>query len=111
MAKIFAYAKRACKVQFFEEDPVVATIFVGDESDKLCLKGARLIEEGDKCVTFDGRMEKYKEAVELFLGTEKTDAILERAEEKDCFALLEIWQFIVTSLREHKVKNLTASAR
>ena len=111
MAKIFAYSKRACKVQFFEDDPVVVTIFVGDESDKLCIQGARLIEEGDKCASFEMRMAKYREAVELFLGIEKTEAVLERAEEKDCFALIGIWQFIVGALRDHKLKNLTASAR
>ncbi len=111
MAKIFAYSKRACKVQFFEEDPVVATIFVGDESDKLCLQGARLIEEGDKSATFEGRVAKYREAVELFLGAEKTEKILARAEAQDGFALLEIWQFVVNSIREHKVKNLAASGR
>ena len=111
MAKIFAYSKRACKVQFFEEDPIVATVFVGDESDKRILQGARLIEEGDKCGACEGRTAKYKEAVEIILGAETTEKVLDRSEEKDSFALLEIWQFVVASLREHKVKNLAASGR
>lgn len=111
MAPVFAYAKRACKVQFFEEEPVAVTLFVGDQTDKLCMQGARLIEEGDKCAAPEERTEKYREAVELLLGEEKTAAVLSRAEEKDSFALLEIWQFVVRSLREHKVKNLIASGR
>lgn len=107
----FTFADRACRIQFFEEDPIVATLFVGDKTDKLTLDSAALIDEGDKLKSVDERTKKYREAVVVLLGEEKTAEILARAETNDSFALLEIWQYVVKCLRDHKVKNLTASAR
>lgn len=109
--KFFTFSDRACRIQFFEEEPVVVTLFVGDETDKLTLDSAALIDEGDKLKSVDERMKKYREAVELLIGKEKTAAILDRAETNDSFALLEIWHHVVKELRSYKVKNLTASAR
>ncbi len=111
MAHFFTFASRACPIRFFEEDPITVTLFIGDETDKLCLKSAALIGEGDSAATPTERAQKYCEAVELLLGKEKLDAILARAETQDSFALLEIWQFAVKTLRDAKVKNLSASVR
>lgn len=111
MAHFFTFASRACPIRFFEEDPITVTLFIGDETDKLCLKSAELIGEGDSAATPAERAQKYREAVELLLGKEKLDAILARAEAQDSFALLEIWQFAVRTLRDTKVKNLSASVR
>lgn len=33
MGKCFTFANRACRIQFFEVDPVVLTLFVGDETE------------------------------------------------------------------------------
>lgn len=111
MGKFFTFADRACRIQFFEEEPVVVTMFVGDETDKLTLQSAALIDESDKLKSVDERTKKYREAVELLMGKEKTAAVLDRAETNDSFTLLEVWQYVVKCLRDHKVKNLSASVR
>lgn len=111
MAHFFTFASRACPIRFFEENPITVTLFIGDETDKLCVRSATLIGEGDKAESAGERAAKYREAVELLVGKEKLEGILARSETQDSFALLEIWQFVVKSLRDAKVKNLSASVR
>ena len=111
MSKFFTFADRACRIQFFEDAPVVLTLFVGDETDKRIVKSAAMIDEADKLKSVEERCAKYREALAELISGEKADAILARAETADSMAVLEIWQFVVNCLREHKVKNLTASAR
>ncbi len=111
MGKCFAFANRACRIQFFEDDPVVLTLFVCDETDKRIMKSASMIEDADKLKSVEERFAKYREALSELITEEKVDAILSRAETADSMAVLEIWQFVLNCLREHKVKNLTASAR
>lgn len=111
MSKFFTFADRACRIQFFEADPVVLTLFVGDEMDKRIVKSAAMIEDADKLKSVEERCAKYREALAELISGEKADAILARAKTADSMAVLEIWQFVLNCLREHKVKNLTASAR
>lgn len=111
MGKCFAFANRACRIQFFDDDPVVLTLFVGDETDKRIMQSAAMIEDADKLKSVEERFIKYREALAELISEEKTDAILSRAETADSMAVLEVWQFVLNCLREHKVKNLTASAR
>lgn len=111
MGKCFAFANRACRIQFFEDDPVVLTLFVGDETDKRIMKSAAMIEDADKLKSVEERFDKYRAALAELVTEEKVDAILSRAETADSMAVLEIWQFVLNCLREHKVKNLTASVR
>lgn len=111
MGKIFAFANRACRIQFFEDEPVVLTLFIGDETDKRILDSAALIDAADKLKNVEERYAKYREGLKTLIGEEKMEEILSRAETVDSLAILEIWQFILHCLREHKVKNLTASAR
>lgn len=111
MAHFFTFADRACRLQFFEDDPIVVTLFVGDKTDKACVAGAALIDEGDKEKDFDRRFAKYREALVLLLGEEKTAAVLARAETADSLTLLELWQYVVRALRDQKLKNLTAPVR
>ena len=111
MGKCFAFANRACRIQFFEDDPVVLTLFVGDETDKRIMKSASMIEDADKLKSVEERFAKYREALSELINKENVEKILTRAETADSMAVLEIWQFVLNCLREHKVKNLTASAR
>lgn len=111
MAKFFTFADRACRIQFFEEEPVVLTLFVGDETDKRIIKSASMIEDADKLKSVDERFAKYREALAELITAEKADAILARAETADSMTVLEIWQYVLHCLREHKTKNLIASAR
>ena len=75
------------------------------------MQSAAMIEDADKLKSVDERFSKYREALSELIGGEKADAILSRAETADSMAVLEIWQYVLNCLREHKVKNLTASAR
>lgn len=111
MSKFFTFADRACRIQFFEDDPVVLTLCIGDETDKHIMKSAAMIEDADKLKSVEERFAKYRAALAELITEEKVDAILSRAETADSMAVLEIWQFVLNCLREHKVKNLTASAR
>ena len=111
MGKCFAFADRACRIQFFDDDPVVLTLFIGDETDKRIMKSASMIEDADKLKSVEERCVKYREALSELITEEKVDAILSRAETADSMAVLEIWQFVLNCLRDQKVKNLTASAR
>ena len=111
MGKCFAFANRACRIQFFEDDPVVLTLLICDETDKRIMKSASMIEDADKLKSVEERLAKYRAALAELITEEKVDAILSRAETADSMAVLEIWQFVLNCLREHKVKNLTASAR
>lgn len=107
----FTFADRACRIQFFEENPIVLTLFVGDEMDKRILKSAAMIEDADKLQDVDARAGKYRAALALLITEEKENAILARAETADSMTVLEVWQYVLNCLRAHKVKNLTASAR
>lgn len=111
MGKIFAFANRACRIQFFEDEPVVLTLFIGDETDKRILDSAALIDAADKLKNVEERYAKYREGLMTLIGEEKMEEILSRAETVDSLTILEIWQFVLHCLREHKLKNLTASAR
>ena len=111
MGKCFAFANRACRIQFFEDNPVVLTLLIGDETDKRIMKSAAMIEDADKLKSVEERCAKYREALSELISEEKADAVLSRAETADSMAVLEVWQFVLSCLREHKVKNLTASAR
>ncbi|MBQ6430842.1 MAG: hypothetical protein IJJ99_03070 [Oscillospiraceae bacterium] len=109
--KPFAFSNRFCKVQFFEEDPVVVTLQIGDDLDKKILESGRIIEKADRKNDFEARKESYREALDMLIGSEKADEILQRAETTDSLSCLELWQYVVLAVREHKTKNLTASAR
>lgn len=111
MAKFFTFADRFCKMQFFEEDPVVVTLFIGDDLDKNIVESGALIEKADKLSDLDKRCAMYRQALELLIGADKTDAILTRADTLDSFAILAVWNYILQSVRDQKVKNLAASAR
>ena len=111
MGKCFAFANRACRIQFFEDDPVILTLFVGDDTDKRIMQSAAMIEDADKLKSVEERCAKYRAALAELITEEKVDAILSRAETADSMAVLEIWQYVLNCLREHKVKNLTASVR
>lgn len=109
--KPFAFANRFCKVQFFEDDPVVITLQVGDDLDKKIMESGQLIEKADRKNDLDARKDSYRAALEMLISKEKADEILQRAETFDSLSCLELWQYVVLAIREHKSKNLTASAR
>lgn len=111
MAKFFTFADRFCKLQFFEEDPIVVTLFLGDETDKRIMDSGALIEKADKQKDLEQRTKLYRQALELLIGEEKTEAILARADTADSFSILAVWNYILQVIREQKVKNLVASGR
>ena len=63
--KPFAFASRFCKVQFFEENPVVITLQIGDDLDKKIMESGQLIEKADRKNDIDARQESYREALDM----------------------------------------------
>lgn len=79
MGKCFAFANRACRIQFFEDDPVELTLFVGDETDKRIMKSAAMIEDADKLKSVEERFAKYRAALAELVTEEKVDTSLCKA--------------------------------
>lgn len=109
--KPFAFSNRFCKIQFFEDDPIVVTLQIGDELDKKILESGLLIEKADRSKDIDTRISSYRGALDMLISHEKADEIIKRSETNDSLDCLELWQYIVLAIREHKQKNLTASVR
>lgn len=110
MAKFFTFADRVIPVQFFDEDPISVTLVASDKTDAQIMHSGELIQQGDRQSKVEARMEKYREAVDLLIGAEKTEEILNRTQEPDGYSILSVYQYLLTCYREGKVKNLTASA-
>lgn len=111
MAKFFTYSDRHCPIQFFEEEPINVTLFIGDELDRRIMESGAMIGEADKLNDLEKRCAMYRQAVELVIGAEKTGEILARADNLDSFSILEVWHHVSRAVHEQKVKNLMASAR
>lgn len=112
MAKFFTFADRFVPVTFFETNPVKLTLKISDETDKRLLAVSQAFVDADKVTTdLDKRCKLYREALESFIGADKTDAILSRADEVDCFAVYSVYKFLIDAYAAQKVKNLGASAR
>lgn len=109
--KPFAFSDRFCKIQFFEDDPIIITLQLSDELDKKVMESGQMIEKADRKNDFENRASAYKEALDLLIGHEKADEIIDRAEFSDSLSCLELWQYVVLAIREHKQKNLSASIR
>lgn len=105
---IFTFASRAVKIQFFEDDPVVITVFIGDEFDKKLVESAKLINAADKVADLDERREKYMDSLRKLIGA-SADEIMSRAEPADSFAIMSVYMHISTAYAEAKRKNLSAS--
>ena len=109
--KPFAFSNRFCKIQFFEDDPIVVTIQIGDDLDKRILESGLLIEKADRSKDVDTRINSYRDALDMLIGEVKAEEIIKRADTNDSLTCLELWQYVVLAVREHKQKNLTASVR
>lgn len=111
MGKFFTFADRFVRVRFFEDDPVVLTLTISDDTDKRILDSAALIAAADKKGDVDQRRSGYRTALVRLIGDEKATAILERADEADGFAILSAYRYILDAYAAQKAKNLSAPAR
>ena len=112
MAKFFNFASREVNVFFFEgKDVVKVRLVISDETDQRFAKGAELLERGTKADSIDERKALWIEAVDAMIGAEQRQAILDKAPVQDCFAVAEIYRYLVDAYGGAKVKNLSASAR
>lgn len=109
MAKFFTFADRAIPVQFFEEDPVCVTLVASDEMDAKILDASKLIMDGSKEATLEGRKAKYQHAVDILIGHDIAEQILARSDSADGYALLSLYNGIVRAYGEGKAKNMAAS--
>ena len=111
MAKFFTFADRFVPVQFFDEDPITLTLKISDETDKRLIQAGKGIDDADKLTDMDKRRAAYRAVLEDFIGAEKTEAILSRTDEPDCFAIYSVFKYLLDVYGAQKVKNLSASAR
>lgn len=110
--KFFKFSDRFVPVRFFEEDEqVTVTLKICDETDRKVIEAAGKIAAADKLQEMSRRLEIYLEALELLIGEENAEKILSKAEERDCFAVSEVIQYLLTAYAEQKRKNLQASGR
>lgn len=107
----FTFCDRAVPIQFFEEEPVKLTLIVSDKTDQKILDCYRDFAEADKQTTPEKRRAHYEAALQSFLGKENADKLLSRTEKCDCFAIMEIFNYILAEYREAKAKKLNGSAR
>lgn len=106
----FTFCDRAVPVQFFENEPVKVTLIISDKTDQRILDCYRAFAEADKLPP-EKRLAGYEDALRTFLGRENADRLLSRMEECDCFAVTEVFTYILTEYREAKTKKLNGSAR
>lgn len=112
MAKFFNFANREVSVCFFEgQEAVKVKLTISDETDQRFVKGAALLERGTKADSIDERKALWIEAVDAIIGAQQRQAILDKAPVQDCFAVAEVYRYLVDAYGGAKVKNLSASAR
>lgn len=112
MAKFFNFASREVNICFFEgKDAVKVQLLISDETDQRFVKGAELLERGTKADSIEERKRLWIEAVDALIGPEARQGILDNAPVQDCFAVAEVYRYLVDAYGGAKVKNLSASAR
>ena len=112
MAKFFRFADRAVPIRFFEgQDEITVTLTISDQTDTAFVRGAELLKAGTESRDVRRRKELWTEAVDALIGKENREKILGHSRDQDCFALAEIYRYVVDAYGEAKVKNLSASAR
>ena len=110
MAKFFTFADRFVPVQFFDgDDAVKITMKISDETDKRLIKAGTAFDAADKLRDIDKRREAYQEALEGFLGKDKTAEILGKTDEQDCFAIFSVFKYLLNAYGAAKQKNLSGS--
>lgn len=112
MSKFFEFSSREVRVRFFDgPGAVVVQLTISDETDKAFLHGAELLKKGTEADDIQQRLSLWTEAVDTLIGEEARKQILAHAPKQDCFAVAEIYRYVVDRYGVAKVKNLSASAR
>lgn len=112
MAKFFSFAERIAPVQFFD-GPAAVTIklTISDETDEAFVRAAEMVKAGAETPDVQRRFELWLQAVDTLIGEEARGKILDHAPVRDCFAVAELYRYLVDTYAAAKVKNLSASAR
>ena len=111
MNKFFTFADRYVPVQFFEDQPVKLTLTISNDTDRRILDCGRAFAEADKKQDMEQKAQRYREILGGFIGAEHVDAILDRADVQDAFAVFEVYNYICTAYQEAKRKKLMGSVR
>lgn len=112
MSKFFQFSSRKITVQFFSgANAVFVPLTISDETDKAFVRGAELLKKGTEAADIQQRLGFWTEAVDALIGEDARKRILAQAPEQDCFAVAEIYRYVVDTYGAVKVKNLSASAR
>lgn len=102
MGKYFTFVDRFIHLEFFEENPVKLTLCVGDDMDHKIDEVTKIFQKptpvSDKIDTLNG-----------LIGEENADAIMERLDTVDGYALDQVLLYIRETYMEGKVKNLQAA--
>lgn len=112
MAKFFSFTDRSVPVQFLDGPAAVTVkLTISDETDRIFVRAAELVKAGAETSDVRRRMELWIQAVDTLIGTDARGKILEHAPVLDCFAVAELYRYLVDTYAAAKVKNLSASAR
>lgn len=113
MSKFFTFADRFVTCCFFGDDDEAykITLTVCDDTDRKISECADLFHKADAAKDFDARQKAYKKALIHLIGEDHVNALLSKTDNPDCFAIFEVYQYIINEYRDAKVKKLTASAR
>ena len=102
MGKYFTFVDRYLTLEFFEEDQVKVTLFIGDDMyrkiDSAFKKLQKPMPAADKIGILND-----------LIGEENTSEILERMDEADGYALDQVLLYIHSTYIEGKTKNLQAA--
>ena len=103
MATPFTFIDRAVTRQFYQDDPVELTLYLGDALEE---KIAEAVRHYDEPHTLEEDVESFRSLV----GAEAADQLLERAETLDRLTVLELLSYTVRACREMQGKKLMALA-
>lgn len=110
MKPYFTFLDRVVPVTFFEDEPVTLTLLISDQTDRKIIDCSQAFLAADKGEQ-DERLAKYEAALARFIGAENAEKILSRTQQRDCFAVFEVYNYLLNAYKDAKTKKLTGSAR
>lgn len=104
----FSFSDRLAEINVFD---VKICVTIGDTVERKLLDSSKLLAEAARLTDIDARLKKCREALNLLIGAPTAEQILSHAEIVDCFAITEVWRYVVGAYREAEAKKITASTR
>lgn len=109
--KMFKFTDRVVRISFFEEDPIVTSLTICDQTDHDLMAVGQKMVDADRVADMDARRAAYQQALESVLGRTCVEQILSRTDTPDCFAIYSVFKYVLDCYGEQKRKKLMASVR